>query len=201
MTTPPGAPTSTSPSAPFPAGSVEGRRAVAAGLVGLAVLAVVEERRFRLVEAGLLASVLASLRMRGAQDIGVSVIFPAGGGWSGLILTDACSAALLIAPFLLLGAGLLATGRLGLRRGVLAVAVASALVFVLNQARLVVIVVAIRTWGVRVGYERGHVLAGTTISTLGELAGAAVFLFLLLRDPTSGGGRAVRHERRDGSQR
>ena len=154
---------------------------LAAGLVALAALVVAANRSVRLFETSVAASVL---RLTGAHQVGSlgpNVLFSAKGRYVGVALDPGCSAAFLVAPFLVLGAAMLLTGRVTVRRGLASTALAVVLVFLANQARLFVIASAIRAWGLRVGYERSHVFLGTVVSTFGVLFGALAFFYFVSR--------------------
>jgi exosortase/archaeosortase family protein len=120
----------------------------------------------------------------GVTTLGNNVEFFAKGHFVGFTLDAGCSAAFLLAPFLVLGAALLATGRFPVRRGLISLAVALVAVFLANQARLLVIAIAIRSWGLSQGYDRSHVFLGTIVSTLGVLGGLLLFFVLATRDPS-----------------
>lgn len=148
--------------------------------VGIALMAAgvalaVSQGGIRVLEAQLSAA-LGSILGQHTQAVGDSVIFPLGNRFVGWNITLACTAALLVAPFFLLAAGLVASGRLGIRRAVLTLSAVTVLIFAANQLRLLVITVSMRQWGFVTGYERSHVLLGTVVSTLGLVIGLLVFI-------------------------
>jgi exosortase/archaeosortase family protein len=151
------------------------------GLVALALLTVLTNHAIRLFEARLSASVLRLIGTHGVDTLGPNVLFMAKHHFVGFTLDAGCSAAFLMAPFLLLGAGMLLTGRVSLRRGLASTAVVVVLVFLANQARLLVIAVAIRGWGLQKGYERSHVFLGTVVSTVGVLVGVLLYFTIVSR--------------------
>jgi exosortase/archaeosortase family protein len=79
-------------------------------------------------------------------------------------------------PFGLIAGGLLLGGRLTVRRGLVTVASVILLVFAVNQLRIGIVAVSMRTWGLQTGYERSHVLLGSLISTFGVAVGVVIFL-------------------------
>jgi exosortase/archaeosortase family protein len=154
----------------------------AVGLVASAVVIVVANHAVRVFETQVSA---ALVRFTGGHDVGTlgtNVLFQAKGRYVGFTLDAGCSAAFLLAPFLLLAAGLLSTGRVSVRRGLGSLAVALVAVFAANQARFLVIAAAIRSWGLDRGYARSHVFLGTIVSTLGVLGGVLVFFVLATGD-------------------
>ncbi len=148
---------------------------VAIALVAAGVGLAVSQGAIRVLEAQLSAA-LGSILGQHTQAVGDSVIFPLGNRFVGWNLTLACTAALLVAPFFLLAAGLVASGRLGIRRALLTLGAVAVLVFAANQLRMLVITISMREWGFVTGYERSHVLLGTVVSTLGLVIGLLVFI-------------------------
>ncbi len=149
----------------------------AACLVAIAALVVAFNHAVRLHETEMAAAVVRLTGGHGVHTLGSNVLFFAKHRYVGFALDAGCSAAFLVAPFFLLGAGLLLTGRVSVRRAIASTAVAVALVFAANQARLAVIAFAIRGWGLERGYERSHVFLGTVVSTVGVLIGVLLFVY------------------------
>lgn len=162
-------------------------RITAVLLAVAAVGLIATESHMRALEAQVAAGVLRLTALGHAHTVGPVVVFPHGQHWIGYTIAASCTAALLIAPFFLIAAGLLASGRIRLRDGLLAVAVVAVIVWLANQLRLLVIGMSMRMWGVKTGYSRSHVLAGGVVSTLGVIIGIAVFMALMLNT------RASRH--------
>jgi exosortase/archaeosortase family protein len=156
---------------------------MATALAGAAALVVAQHAAFRRLEAAVAAGILRLTGGHGVTTLGANVLFSAKQRSVGIRLDAGCSAAFLVAPFLLLGAGLLLTGRVSVRRALGSVALTATLVFLVNQLRLLVIAVAIRSWGLDQGYERSHVLLGTVVSTIGVLVGMLAFFKLAARGP------------------
>jgi exosortase/archaeosortase family protein len=158
----------------------------AVALAVLAVVLLVLQQAVRRVEATFSAGFLRVLHVRPAKSIGTSVVFPLHGHWVGYSLSVGCSAALLIIPFVLISAGLVASRRVPIGRCLESLAAVTLILFFVNQLRFLVIAASMVLWGYRTGYERSHVFFGTALSTIGVVAGVIVFVFML-----SGGGRRV----------
>ncbi|MEU5552941.1 MULTISPECIES: hypothetical protein [unclassified Micromonospora] len=139
------------------------------------------------VEAWLNARLVAAIGLADTDSIGAAVIFPLDQRWVGFLVSTGCSVALLLIPPFVLAALLVGFRRVTLTRGLVAVALAVGLLVVVNQMRLAAVVASMRLWGFEVGYQRSHVLIGSAISTVGLIAVAIVFLFLVGR-----GGRVRR---------
>ncbi|MHB1534550.1 MAG: hypothetical protein ACYC1D_08065 [Acidimicrobiales bacterium] len=152
------------------------------GLVGAVVAVVLVQHQLRRWEAHAAGWMFRSVGLLHTQTIGSALIFPDGHRWAGLNLTVECSSALLIAPFFLIAAGLLATRRVALRRTLVALAVVAVMVFFVNLARITVIAESMRAWGITTGYERSHVLIGSLISVFGVAVGLVIFLVALLHE-------------------
>lgn len=160
-------------------------RLVAAGAVVAAAGALVLfDHVVRELEASTSAHVLAVVGLH-AAPLRSAVVFPVDGRLVGYALSAGCSVAFLLSPLYLVIAGLLAAGRLSVRRGIACVVVLTALLFTVNQLRLAVIAWSMRAWGFETGYARSHVFLGTLVSTLGVLGG----LLIVLRQMT--------HQRRE----
>ncbi len=149
--------------------------------LGLALL--IWQSRFRVAEATLSSWVLGVARFPGAGSAGHTIIFPLRGQWVGLSLTAGCTAALLMAPFFIIGALLFASRRIRPRRILTALALVTAIVFVVNQLRVFVIAGSMDLWGIRAGFERSHILLGTVLSTTGVLVGIVIFVWTLIPSP------------------
>ncbi|MGH9075980.1 MAG: hypothetical protein ACRDY0_00740 [Acidimicrobiales bacterium] len=154
--------------------------AVVAAGAGLLVL----EARFRLFEASSAAALMRLTHLADAHTLGSAVVFVQGQRWVGYSIATACTAALLIAPFFLVGAAVLVSRKVPVRRALMALAIVSVVVWAVNQARLLLIGASMQLWGFQTGYSRSHVLAGGVLSTMGVAAGIAVFAAILLRRPS-----------------
>ncbi|MGI8750934.1 MAG: hypothetical protein ACR2MN_01185 [Acidimicrobiales bacterium] len=153
----------------------------------LAVVVIFAQYRMRLWEANASAFLLGNSHVAShSRSLGTAIIFPQGHSWIGLSLTAGCTAALLMTPFFLVGAGLILSRRVPVRRALISLAFVIVLVFAVNQLRFVVMAAAMRVWGFQLGYDRGHILLGTLVSTVGVALGVVTFLVALTWDGTSG---------------
>jgi len=151
---------------------------------GIGVLAT--ETHMRQVEASVSAFVLRITHLAPvAHPTGSAVIFTQDNHWVGYSIAAGCTAALLIAPFFFVSAALLLSGRVSVRRGLIALLIASALVWAVNQLRLLLIAASMQLWGFRTGYNRSHVLAGGVLSTFGVAIGIVLFLAVMIRERPS----------------
>lgn len=158
--------------------------AVVIAVAGVGVL--LTERHMRQVEASVSAFLLRITHLAPvAHHTGSAVVFTQQDHWVGYSIAAGCTAALLIAPFFFVSAGLLLSGRVSLRRGLLALLIASVLVWAVNQLRLLLIAASMQLWGFRTGYNRSHVLAGGVLSTFGVAIGIVLFLALMIRERPS----------------
>lgn len=168
--------------------------AVATGVAvlvgGLALL--IWEARFRVTEARVSAWVLRLVHIHPAVTFGTSVVFPLHNHWVGYQLDIACTAALLMVPFFAVAGLLMVFGRTRSRRALFALAITSAVIFAVNQLRLLMIASSMRWWGFQTGYDRSHIFMGTILSTVGVIVGIVVFVWMLVDHPgrlPSGGAR------------
>lgn len=159
--------------------------AVAAGVaaVGVSLALLVWQARFRVGEASVTAWVLRLFHLRPAASLGSNVVFPLHGRWVGFSLTVACTAALLMAPFFAVAGLLLLARRVDSRRALIALSVASVVIFTVNQLRLLVIAGSMLAWGFQTGYERSHIFLGTVLSTIGVIVGVIIFVWMLIGRP------------------
>lgn len=155
-------------------------RVTALALVGLLVLSLVNLRPVRLAEA-MLSSVLLSVTGFGAERLGTSVLVATDGGRAGFTIANGCSTALLAAPFLLVGALAVGTGRIRPGRALTTVAVALLGVIAVNQLRFWIVGASIGWFGFETGYGQSHVLIGTLVSTFGLVIGLAAFILSMSR--------------------
>lgn len=153
---------------------------LAAAAAAAAVLLVVGQEQIRRFEAVGSASLLGLLRIAPADALGTAVTFPAKGRYVGFTVAPGCTAALLIVPFFVAAGGLLLAGRVRPGRATATVAVFAAVVVAVNQLRLLVIAVSMRTWGYPDGFERSHVLLGSVVSTIGVVGGLLLFLRMVV---------------------
>jgi len=160
------------------------RWATAAAIVVGAVVMVLGQADIRLAEAKVSAAVIDFTRVAQAQSIGDSVVFPLRNAFVGFTITLGCTAALLVIPFFMLTGGLIVARRTSIHRGVATLGILVVALFMVNQARLLVIALSMRIWGFQRGFEISHVLLGTVVSTLGVLGGLLLYLWALLRSRT-----------------
>ena len=162
--------------------SDEDRRAapfVALLLLLVAATLLARQGGIRVLEARTSAEVLGLLRVVPAQSLGNAVLFPLAHRFVGFAVAPGCSVTFLVAPFCLIAAALIASGRVPPRRGLGALGLVAGIFFAVNQARFVVIVASMRGWGFKTGFELSHVLLGTVLSTLGVLGGILLFVWVV----------------------
>ncbi|MFN2506729.1 MAG: exosortase/archaeosortase family protein [Acidimicrobiales bacterium] len=153
-------------------------------LVGMCVAMITQESLVRGFEARTGADLARLLGLVPARAVGSAVVFPLQGRLFGYAVTEGCTVAFLVAPFFVIAALLIVSGRTTPRRGLSALAAVTLVFFTVNQARLFVVAASMRVWGFQSGYERSHVFLGTMLSTIGAVVGLVLFAWLL----TGGGG-------------
>lgn len=94
----------------------------------------------------------------------------------GLRISAGCTVALLVAPFVLIGALLVAFTRFNFGRLLAGVLLGILALLIVNQARIAVIAFSVQHWGMP-GFEFGHKLVGTLIG----LAGFALSLVVMVQ--------------------
>jgi len=141
-----------------------------------AVILIVAQSRIRPFEARVGSLVVGSAQIDGARALGTAILFRVRGALVGVEISTSCSIALLLSPFCLLAGGLIISRRISVRRGLVTLGVSVLWLFAVNQARILIIVLSMRTWGLERGYELSHVLLGTVVSTLGVLGGLVIFV-------------------------
>ncbi|WP_180357652.1 hypothetical protein [Streptomyces sp. NP160] len=163
------------------------RPAVAAGTATAVVAVLVGGRWLRVAEAAVSEQVARAVGTPDVQRVGTAVTFDLDGRAVGYGITLGCTVAFLLVPFLLAAGLVLTLQRASAPRTLAALGAAVAVVAVTNQVRLLVILCGIRALGLERGYSATHVLVGTTVSTVGVVGAALLFLFLVTR-----GARGVR---------
>ena len=155
------------------------RLTVSAILGGLAYLAFMENIRIRGFEAWLASHVIAvGARVQTGDDAGFQAVwFLEKTERIGLIITPECTVGLLMVPFLA-AAALLVWQRVPLKSPLTGVAVAVAMLVLVNQLRLLTIVWFVKTMGFSSGFYWGHTMAGSVITIVGLAASLAVFVLL-----------------------
>lgn len=150
-------------------------------VLALGISIAVSHQAVRYLEAWFSAEVASSLGVVQAHQVGSAVVFPLDGRLVGFTITPGCSVAFLLPFFFVVAAGLLAFGRIGMRRALATVVAVSATLFVVNQVRLLIVSASMQGWGFETGYERSHVLLGSLASTIGVVLGVFLFLYLVTR--------------------
>lgn len=163
------------------------RPAVAAATLAAVVIVVVTGRWLQLAEATTSAAVARATGTQDVERVGTAVTFLLDGRAVGYQITLGCTVAFLLVPFLLAAGLVLTLQRASAPRTLAALGAAVAVVAATNQVRLLVILCGIRALGLERGYSATHVLVGTTISTVGVVTAALLFLAVVTR-----GARGVR---------
>ncbi len=148
-----------------------------------ALLLIIGQSSIRPVEAWASAAIIKATHVAPARSLGSAVVFPLKTRFVGFDITAGCTAALLVTPFFLLAAGLVFTRRTSIARGLGTLAAVALGLFVVNQARLLVVALSMRLWGFERGYEISHVFLGTVVSTLGVLAGVLLYVRAVVGQP------------------
>lgn len=149
-------------------------------LLAVAVALVAFQQSFRHLEVGL-ASLLfsgGSVTTYAGPDDMVVFLLPGGRGFA-LEITPECTAAFLIAPFALIGAGMLLRRRIDPSRVLCGVALAALLLVLANQLRVGVIAGLVVAFGLEQGYQWGHLIVGSLISVVFLGISAAVVLVVV----------------------
>lgn len=94
----------------------------------------------------------------------------------GFQVTAECTAVILLAPLLAVGAGLMLSTRVSWLRGIIGITASAVAMLVVNQVRLALIGWSTQQGGLEAGYEFGHRFAGSVVG----IAGFAVGLIVLI---------------------
>lgn len=156
-------------------------KVAAGGLTVVLVASLIALRQVRIGEAMISTRILSWLGT-GADRFGTAVLVDADGSRAGFTIASGCSTALLAAPFLVIGALSLITGRVRPGRTLACVAVALVGVVAVNQLRFGIVGGAIHLFGFKTGYGQSHVLIGTLVSTLGLVFGLTFFVLAMGKD-------------------
>lgn len=155
-----------------------------------AVLLVLFEERFRILEAGVASYWLAPFVPGGVRHyLNYFILEVEPGRTVAFMVTIECTIAFLAAPVLALGGVILATTRVGWAQVVKALFFSTMLIFLTNQLRLGAIALGSQALGFEAGYELTHRLFGSVLSIVGFSAAYLVFvvviadLRLFRRDP------------------
>jgi exosortase/archaeosortase len=175
-----------------------GRRFIAmAVLAAIAVLLLVFQYQFRDLEAAgaarLYGIVTPTLAAPGAPIVWFGLGSPGG---FGLVITPDCSSALLIAPLCVLGIGLAIPRKLMLHRVCAGLVVAAALLVTGNLARIGLIAVMIRVYGIGTGYQLGHLVLGSLLSVVCIASSLTVLTLIITGRGVPSAARRLLHGRR-----
>ncbi|MFE6848833.1 hypothetical protein [Streptomyces sp. NPDC057686] len=97
----------------------------------------------------------------------------------GFTITPECTSAFLIAPLLLIAGVMLTTlARASMLRLICAVLAAAALLFIVNQTRVLMIAEFVRRWGVNDGYPLSHRVLGSVL-VIAAVVVAYALLFII----------------------
>lgn len=163
--------------------------ALAFASIAGAVLLVVFIHRVATVEAATVAFWLGPLVFDGVIPIQEHFVVVVDGVPVGFKVTASCSAAVLLAPAMVMYAVILFIRRVSMVRALAALVAMVATIFVTNQLRLGLIGWASQVWGLDLGYEITHRYVGSALAIIGFSLGVAL-LFLLTR--SNGGSDRVR---------
>jgi exosortase/archaeosortase family protein len=166
------------------AGSGIAARAAVCGLcLGLAPFAAMKEMSLRGLEARLAGHLIGLVtRMHAGSSPAIAVIWfsPHRNSDVGLQVTPECTVALLVIPFLLATAAMVWVRP----RPVWPVAgllLATALLMIMNQVRLLVIAWLVQSMGFSSGFYWGHTIAGSIITICGLAVVLAIFALVAIR--------------------
>ncbi|MFI6446556.1 exosortase/archaeosortase family protein [Kitasatospora sp. NPDC050543] len=158
-----------------------------------ALLLLVFNDRFRSLEA-VVAGPVIHLGLGGEVEVvpRFAAVFFDAHTWrmEGLRITSDCTAAVVIAPFLALAGVVISFRRFRIGRVLAGVGFAAAILFLVNQLRLLLIAYATHEWGLNHGYGWSHLLVGSVVTSAGAVVAVAVFFLLVSR---TGAGRRSAH--------
>lgn len=156
-----------------------GRIAIAVVVLALAGVFVFFNEAVRSVEGAVSEFVLSSVFSYDVYSWRDQVIFPLGDGhFLALRITVECTSLVVLAPLLLFASAILVYTRVGMRRWLLSVVVAVAIVFAANIVRIVTIAIGVHEFD-RVGYDWTHTVIGTGIIAIATIM--AVILMLRMQ--------------------
>jgi exosortase/archaeosortase family protein len=158
------------------------RLAASAGLALAAYVVVLENERIRDFEAwlsGHIITIAAGLNA-GHGTAPPTVWFPTKTAEIGLVITPECTAALLAVPFIGASA-LLVWQRVPLARPLIGLGIALVSLIMVNQVRLLGIVLFVKAMGFSTGFYWGHTLVGSIITIMGLAGSLAMFAMVAVR--------------------
>lgn len=157
-----------------------GRMAGVPAAVAMLVLLILHEMGWRSWEAWIAGQTTALITSTHAYtsratffvDVGKPDVF-------GLRVTSECTSALILIGLLAVTAILLAVTRLPFGRLLSAAALSAGVFFAVNLARLVMIALSTREWGLEAGFYGAHVWAGTFVTVFGAVGIVALYLAVI----------------------
>jgi exosortase/archaeosortase family protein len=164
------------------------RLVVCLGSIALAAGAIKENFQFRIFEAWLAGHVMPLVsQIRAGSVPNAPIMWFAAGPhrYLGLLVTPECTVAILMAPFLLCTAWNI-WRQPGVIRPLFALAVAVALLIVVNQLRLLTIAWLVRGMGIGSGFYWGHTLLGSLVTVFGVVLVFLCYAVLLASGRKSG---------------
>jgi exosortase/archaeosortase family protein len=158
---------------------------------------VVWNRGYRTIEmvlAGELIRLFSSDRVYLAAAT-QSVYFGLGGDRPfGLRMSPACTSAFLLLSLLLIGAVMIALRPATAKQVVVALGIATVLLILVNQLRMLMLVGLVNWMGTNRGYVLGHTMFGSLVSVFGGATTLVLFVWLATRSPKKPtGGVALDH--------
>jgi exosortase/archaeosortase family protein len=173
-----------------------GRLAACLSCVLLAATAVRENYLFRGFEATLASHVVALATSMPAGPIPQTPTF-----WftvaphheMGLQITPACTVVLMMTPFLIATAFLVWRRSSSIVRPLVACVIAVAMLLVVNQLRILAIIMFVLHLGFNGGFYWGHTMVGSLITIVGGSATLVMYVFVAVKRGTPGRARQSAH--------
>jgi exosortase/archaeosortase family protein len=159
-------------------------RCMAAALLAMAVALVCWHAAYRAMEIRIAAVLIGALTSSGvyAAPQRQTVYFGLGTGHAiGLRITPECTSAFLVVPLLAAAAAMLWLRPRIIGRVLAAAGVGTAVLVLVNQLRLLTLVVLISGFGRERGYYLGHTLLGSMVSVFGGAVALVVFVWVATR--------------------
>ena len=160
------------------------RLPIALALIAAAIVLFATQETTRLFEVTLTSQILASI-VHNAPVVGTNladpiVMFFTPNGWVGLQVTAECAIAFYVAGILLFGALLTLIRRFALHRVLIATAVATTIMIVLNQARFAILSYVAGNHDHQT-FDWVHSIGGSVLMIGGLAANLVLFFFLVVR--------------------
>lgn len=154
-----------------------GRPLFSFALVGCIVWMLLQADLVRAAEAHLAAWWMSPWVERGVTASGDTyMLWISENHLVGFQVTVECTAIILLAPLLALGAGLMLSTRVGWLRGIAGITASAIVIVLVNQVRLAIIGVSTQQGGLEAGYEVGHRFTGSAIGIAGFALGLIVLI-------------------------